>query len=924
MPDTQWEKIESIFAEALDLNPSQRPGFVAAACHGDDTLRHEVESLLASDGDSDSRITGILTNTAASFSISDWIGKRLGAYRIVESVAHGGMGSVYLAVRDDDAYEKRVAIKVVRTGMGTESMLERFRHERRILANLEHLYIAHLIDGGATDTGVPYLVMEYVEGLPIDKYCETRNLTVEQRCELFRKVCEAVSYAHRQLVVHRDLKPSNILVTADGTPKLLDFGIAKLLSGDPAAGATAAFGQLLTPDYASPEQIRGTLITTASDVYSLGAVFYEILSGARATDVTSSSPVEVERAVCEAAVRRPSETAPRYRSRKLEGDLDNIALMALRKEPERRYQSVEQFSDDLGRYLTGRPVLAHEDTFRYRAGKFVQRYRFGVAAGIALFAMLSAGIATVSWQAHQVRIQKDVAERRLSQLVALGNTLLFDVNKTMERIPGAMEPRRQILKTTLAYLDGLARESGDDPKLRRAVAAAYIRIGEVQGGVDDPNLANLHGALASYRAALATLEPLAAGSPKDIGLQVELARARNREAATLFAQGKTTDAIAIYVKALAGIAPLESTGDREVLVGMADLYHGLSQIQVTINPANAAPNALRKLQIYEKLVTKYPNDVDLLDGLASSYVSMTGQGRQKGGVQGGLDYNLKALHIRERLVTIRPNDTHLQHNLLISYGRVGDGYGSPFGFNIGDRTEALVWYRKALGVAEKLSTADVHDGKSLSDLATASLRIGAVLQIQGSNKEAMQAIQRCLTVMEALRKQDPSSVGVRHQIAMAHEFEGRVWKQLGQLDKALACYRRSLEMSEALAAADPADSTARLQIVVDHGAIAESLSLKGSLDEALRTSRRMIALASEYRAGSLGVAGRKNEAAAYYSLGSVYAVAKRWLEARTAFEMSVDSWRRLPNAESYRFFVPGPGDADAGLREAARHTAGKL
>ena len=316
------------------------------------------------------------------------MGSRIGAYRLVGEIGRGGMSTVYLAVRDDDQFQKQVAIKLIRRGMDTEDMLDRFRHERQILANLEHPYIARLLDGGTAPDGRPFLVMEYLQGEPLDGYCRNQGLNLRARCRLFLKICEAVSFAHRNLVVHRDLKPGNILVGADGAPKLLDFGVAKLLDAKTGSGQTATAVALrpMTPDYASPEQFRGEAITTAADVYSLGAILYELLTEQRPHRFSSYGLRELERAICETEPVRPSECAKLSKipwRGQLRGDPDAIVAKALRKEPAQRYASVDHLAADLTRYLEGWPVQAHRGDVGYRARKFLRRNRAGDRSGLA-------------------------------------------------------------------------------------------------------------------------------------------------------------------------------------------------------------------------------------------------------------------------------------------------------------------------------------------------------------------------------------------------------------------------------------------------------------------------------------------------------------------------------------------------------------
>ncbi len=389
---SRWQRLEALFYEALDLEPSLREAFLDRSCAGDADLRREVEKLLRASGET----VGFLhqpVREAAREMVSesgDAAGLRMGAYRLIRTLGEGGMGRVYLAARADDQYQQNVAIKVMRSSVGrSPGMLVRFRAERQILANLNHPNIARLLDGGITPDGLPYLVIEYVDGSPLDDYCGRAHLSIDARLRLFRTICSAVEYAHGNLVVHRDIKPANILVTSDGSPKLLDFGIAKLLdpASDPGAGTspTQSTERLMTPEYASPEQISGQAVTTATDVYSLGTVLYELLTGRSPFRLTKSSPLETVRAICEDEPKRPSSVVEAHpaEARKLKGDLDNIVLKAMRKEPARRYASVAQFSEDVRRFLDGYPVGARAGSWRYRSGKFVRRHKAGVAAAAA-------------------------------------------------------------------------------------------------------------------------------------------------------------------------------------------------------------------------------------------------------------------------------------------------------------------------------------------------------------------------------------------------------------------------------------------------------------------------------------------------------------------------------------------------------------
>ncbi|GFE86259.1 serine/threonine-protein kinase [Steroidobacter agaridevorans] len=426
------------------------------------------------------------------------IGSRLGPYRLIELIGRGGMGEVYQAERADDHYHSRVAIKLVRVDHDASRVAWRFRSERQILAQLEHPNIGRLIDGGATEEGVPYLVMELIAGQPIDVYCEERHLTISQRVRLFLQVCAAVSFAHQRLVVHRDLKPGNILVTAEGTVKLLDFGIAKLLETEQPttpSDMTATHVRVMTLEYASPEQVRGDPITTASDVYSLGVVLYRLLTGRspyrednaaeRAVEILSDSPLsKPSTAVNETRVRTPTgELTPqmqfaRKRARRaLQGDLDNVLLMALRKEPERRYASVDQFAEDLRNYLDGMPVRARGDSLRYRATKFMSRHKYAVTAASLGALALVAGIVTTTWQAHIAAEQTLIAQEEVRKTRAVQSfmTALFEKNTRLQ--PDALKARNMpVHELLVSASDKVLHDLTDTPAVRMEVMNTVARL----------------------------------------------------------------------------------------------------------------------------------------------------------------------------------------------------------------------------------------------------------------------------------------------------------------------------------------------------------------------------------------------------------------------------------------------------------------
>jgi serine/threonine protein kinase/tetratricopeptide (TPR) repeat protein len=461
MPE-KWDQVKELFALALERDAEERSGFLRQACAGDDSLRSEIESLLSSfDGTAtfleDCPAADLLS--AQSRAIA---GRRIGAYRIIREIGQGGMAVVYLGERDDQNYRKQVAIKMVKPGIDTEQVLQRFRNERQTLAALDHSNIVKLLDGGSSEDGSPYLVMEYVEGLPIDQYCDLHKLSIDDRLRLFREVCSAVQYAHEKLVIHRDLKPGNILIAKGGVPRLLDFGIAKLLNPEcfQTAVVTRTDWRPMTPEYASPEQIRGHAVTPATDVYSLGVLLFELLTGHRPYRSAGQSLLEMERRVCENEPERPSavinrkeekvsrdgdaRTAitpesvsnqrglqPAELQRRLRGDLDTIVMKALRKEPERRYGSVEEFSRDIERYLTGMPVRARKSTIAYRSGRFLHRHKESLAAALVVLGIV-AGIAI--WEVHKVSRQNTaVSQAKDAQVQARRSVAILGFKNLSDR-----------------------------------------------------------------------------------------------------------------------------------------------------------------------------------------------------------------------------------------------------------------------------------------------------------------------------------------------------------------------------------------------------------------------------------------------------------------------------------------------------------
>ena len=484
----RWARIKSLFESLAELPPGEREPLIAAAAL-EDTMLAELNSLLAHH-DRAAAAEAFMAEPAAQ-TLNDGAaaqpGQRLGAWEIVRAIGAGGMGEVFEARRADGRFEGRAAIKLLKRGMDSAAVLQRFAQERQALARLSHPHIARLLDAGATDGGQPYFVLEYVDGRPISE--AVQDLTLDQRLQLFLQLADAVAHAHRNLLVHRDLKPGNVLVDGEGQVKLLDFGIAKAL--DPLEGgdgqATVTGQRPFTPNYASPEQVRGEPVSTATDIYSLGVLLYQLLTGTRPTGRNASTPAEAARCVLEDAPTKPSRLSPEEVSdpqwlrtrRKLAGDLDNILLKTLEKQPERRYSSVESLATDIRRYLDGYPVSARSATWHYRLAKQVSRNRLTSAAIAASLLILVGGSAAVAWQAHEARQAQHLAELRLKEVRRVTHELVFSFGDGVEYLPGGMKIKADLFAETLAALERLLPTLGEnDAAALSDIAQLHVRLAE--------------------------------------------------------------------------------------------------------------------------------------------------------------------------------------------------------------------------------------------------------------------------------------------------------------------------------------------------------------------------------------------------------------------------------------------------------------
>jgi tetratricopeptide (TPR) repeat protein len=579
-PQGYWQHVEEIFHEALDVPAGERLLFLRERCKGDAGLEKDVREILDSYETQD-RLT------AQQATVSN-AGTRFGAFEIVHKIGEGGMGVVYLARRCED-FDQFAAIKVINGSPAAAALMaERFRQERQILAGLEHPNIARLLDGGVTPAGQPYLVMEYVEGVRLDEYCESHHLSIAQRLELFRKICAAVHFAHQHLIVHRDLKPGNILVNQMGEPKLLDFGVARVLAepgGSPDQTVTITSTLLLTPQYASPEQLQGLPCTVASDIYSLGVILYELLAGRRPYSKTASTPAELIAAIITQDAPRPSVLAPQNLKSTLRGDLDGIVVKALARQPKDRYGSVDQLSDDVHRYLEGLPVSAVEGSRLYIARKFVLRHRVAVVAAALVLLSLVAGLAGTIWQARVAERERAAAEQRFSDARKLANYLLFPLYDSVTALPGSLSVRADMAGQSLKYLDRLAAARSADRALTLELAEGYVRLATIlqaPSGRGD-SLGESAKAEESARKAVALLEPLNRGGNGDARIEQSLAHAESVLGNALCYRGKPDEGIPRLKQAAAILDELAHQGkpDPTKLEDAGRAYVGLMDVVAT-------------------------------------------------------------------------------------------------------------------------------------------------------------------------------------------------------------------------------------------------------------------------------------------------------------------------------------------------------
>jgi serine/threonine protein kinase/predicted negative regulator of RcsB-dependent stress response len=885
MNSGEWQIIKQAFNTIIDLSVNER---AEALEKYDESIRYEVEKLISASEEAEDFIVEPAFVEAGFNEVDEtdcYVGKQIDAYKIIKEIGHGGMGTVYLAARRDD-FEKRVALKLIKRGMDTNSVLKRFMMERQILARLEHPFIANLFDGGSTADGLPFLVMEYVEGLPVTRFCAAQNLKIEDRLALFQKICAAVSFAHQNLVVHRDLKPSNILVTADGTPKLLDFGIAKLLHPDwslDTAEATATMFRVMTPEYASPEQLRGLPVTTASDVYSLGVVLYELLTGERPYKIDSRLPEEAAQVVLTEEPVKPSSAVSRQwreswavtgktnideppttnneptknpksqipNPKSLRGDLDNIILKALRKEPERRYQSVQEFSDDIRRHLTGLPVTATADSRIYRLKKFVKRHRAGVFAGLFVFFSLLTGISVAIWQAVEARKERAKAEQHFNDVRKLTNSFLFEFHDAIQDLQGATPAREMTVKKALEYLDILAREQSSDLSLQFELATAYAKVAKIQSYPGASSLGDTSGSITSHRKAIEILEKLLEMKPNNREYQQELA---------------------LNYKSLAFIYEIS---------GEADLNYSSNQ---------------SALNLFQNLVSSDDTDVNSKLELSDCHKSLGDATASKGDLEKAMQSYRQTLEMSESVLRFQPDNKKAKTMIMVASDAIGTTLGNPNFTNLGDTDAALQAHRRQLDVCNEMLAADPQSQSLQSTKAFTLKVIGEVQTARKEWKEALKSYQQSLEIQENLVKTDVKDAFANGRLAYLLTNLGEALANTDQLAGALNQHNRAIEILEKLVETDKENSALVLSLNRSYQKKGDALVIFGRPDEALSFYHKALKSNEEIAAQDLNNMDMRLQLANDYlqiarvhvSLAAKASDKKQayWQEARRRFEQS--------------------------------------
>jgi eukaryotic-like serine/threonine-protein kinase len=796
----RWQRIELIFHAVLQAPETGRAEFLLRSCAGDADLLAQLQNLLSAFED-EKRFQA----PGGAIPVRGRLGETIGGYQLVAELGQGGMGTVYLAQRVDGEFQQQVALKVVSSHLRTRFFTERFRAERQILADLNHPNITRLLDGGVDTTGDPYLVMEYVEGQALNRYCDQRLLAVPDRIRLFLEACSAVEYAHRKLVVHRDLKPGNVLVTTDGALKLLDFGTAKLVLTVLAESATTRFGAM-TPRYASPEQLRGEPVSTSMDIYSLGVMLYELVTGAWPFGDPHSPIAGLERAVRDIDPPPPgsliTDESARLRStskaklaRVLDGDLRSVITKAIESDPRRRYTSVEQFSADLRRYLAGQPVLAREQTWLYRGARFVQRHRWRLVLGAVLAALMGLSAITALQQYGR-------GQRRMVQVRDLSQSYLTDILREVQKLPGSMKASLLIVDRARRNLDQLAPEAPNDPELRRALATAYLELADIQGKPFTVSIGDTAGALEGYHKAEALAAVAAAG---DWDMLAVLVQARVMTAVIKTRSGQYAESMALLNSTLDPAKRLwkDAPADFQVHGKPAAALYEETNLRLGYNMLNSGDSVpelqaalaqfRRTIAIAEEIQAAHPG-MDDLAGVASQYAGFALEGL--GGKTGDRAYfeQSVAAHQRSADSACRAFEKDPAQQ---GQRKCGDALGelSWAMHQAGEGESGVQAALQALAQMEPVAKAEPDSAEAQQDLANAYFHLGAAENVAGRFREAIGHLRTAESRIAGLQQSAPKDTLQTSKLASDVERElGSALLQTSDMDGAVEAFEKSIAM----------------------------------------------------------------------------------------------------------------------------------
>jgi non-specific serine/threonine protein kinase/serine/threonine-protein kinase len=794
MSAAPWCEVKAVLARVLEAPTDQRPALMEQLCASDPDLRRSVESLLKLEERADSVFDTALAPGAA-LRQEDPPPEAIGPYRILRELGRGGMGVVYLGERDDGEYRKQVAIKLITAGWGGGTLERAFRRERQILAQLDHPGIARLLDGGSTAQGQPYFIMEYVEGLPLLGYCEGQGLDVRARLDLFLLVCDAVQYAHQRFIVHRDLKPGNILVTAEGAAKLLDFGLARVADSAAAGEDLTQTGfHAMTPAYASPEQMRGEPYTAAGDVYSLGVVLYEMLSGRRPyrrdrtlPDLARAIAEEEPVPLLEAAQERPAKWR-----RALAGDLERIAAKALAKDAAHRYAAVADLAADLRRHLDGLPIAARPATLRYRGAKFLRRHRVAIPAAATAAVLVLSFAGAAWWEARR-------AERRFDQVRGLARSVMFELHDAIQHLPGSTAARELLVRRALEYLENLSREARGNADLTREVALGYERVAVVQGHLGESNLGQVSAAVENFEKAERMLAGLAARRPNDVSLRQDYLRTSNELAAALGSAGQVDRAMQLcrrniaIIRGVLASQPNDPAWVEALGVAQGDLGDEFTDQQ---RYSEAIPLREQALETMRRVAALQPGREQSERNVALSAKRL---GALYGMVNRFQDCRRQyetARDIDEQRLARHPGDLRVALDLSYDYSDLGWLAGKT-----GDYAAALALYRRTLDLRAGAVAADARDHRAAMSLASAMNKIGITHRRLGNLPAALDMLQRAAKVYEAALGKDSKEWGSLRVMAENYDDMGVVLQEMRLPDspaRAAAEYRHARRVYEDL------------------------------------------------------------------------------------------------------------------------------